>query len=538
MINAVASSRILHALLALVLAAGVALAGEPSVDQVDGLLRRAETNLASVAASLNGRATPPTGSAGKLLARRLGQALEDLTPAKEMLEQIPAGSEGRDEAAARYTAAAEEYNRLRTILTGSSAPAPTESSEGTPLNYQQKDQLSGAAFNLREVEANAQQLTDKLEELRAVEDQLSINHRVVSDLLGVVANAQRKSGFTKDTLGQLPEGGQGVADVRQRLVNADAKVSIAAEYLNGLNTALQDLINPANYPEFDADYKRLRELSIMFARPEILQTNRPLAAETFAQAEAAKEECFRIARRYARLLQQQTDQGASLEGVGNGFLRKHAEFLAEAQAQKAVLPDEIRADLQQARRYAADAVAEQKPMWFTGGIPQTMGFAEERVALLMALDPASGSTMQAEYTATQSDLRKQADALRELIIRENTMPADRFEGPDRDKAVETAVSGWKVQQKDFKVLKVRIPAEEWARETKWTYSNGTWYFSDRSRLQVRLFIADHTNPELAIDRPINVWKDHQKNDSMIGVPLRSFEDELQPSDYILRAKVN
>ncbi|MFI4892096.1 MAG: hypothetical protein ACIAQ0_01480, partial [Phycisphaerales bacterium JB058] len=103
--------------------------------------------------------------------------------------------------------------------------------------------------------------------------------------------------------------------------------------------------------------------------------------------------------------------------------------------------------------------------------------------------------------------------------------------------IETAISGWTVQQEKFDLLAVRIPAEQWARETKWTYSNGTWYFSDRSKLQVRLIVADHENPELAIDRAINVWKDHQKGDSMIGVPLRGFEDELQPNDYLLRANV-
>ena len=66
---------------------------------------------------------------------------------------------------------------------------------------------------------------------------------------------------------------------------------------------------------------------------------------------------------------------------------------------------------------------------------------------------------------------------------------------------------------------------------------GTWYFSDRSRLQVRLLVADHENPDLAIDRPINVIKDHQTGDTMIGVPLWGFDDELQPSSYMLRSKI-
>ncbi len=534
--HTVGIGRLALLLVAVMASLSVAPSALGDVEKVNGLLRRAETNLESVASSIRGRTEPPRGSAGKLLANRLQQVLDDLTPAKQLLEQIPAGTEGRDEAAARYTAAAEEYNRLRAFLTGSDAPAEP-APEGTPLNYQQEELLKNANFHVREVEGNAQQLTEATERLRAVEDQLGIDHREVIGLRGVVDNARRKSGFATDTLAQLPEDGRGVAEVRQRLVNADAKVVTAADYLNPLHAQLQDLINPANYPEFEADRKRLRELSVMFGDPMLLKTNRPMAAESLAQSEAAKAECIRIAQQYARLMQQQTDQGKTIEGVGNGFLRNHAEFMAAAEAEGQALPASIREELAQARQYAADAVAEQKPLWFTGGIPQTMSFAQDNLLLLEAIDPAAAAPLRAEIDQTQAQLKEQADSLRELIIRENRMPADRFTGDDRNKAIETAKSAWTVQQAEFDLLAVRIPSENWARETKWTYSNGTWYFSDKSKLQVRLFVADHENPELVIDRPINVWKDHQKGDSMYGTPLWGFEDALQPGDYLLRTNV-
>ena len=54
---------------------------------------------------------------------------------------------------------------------------------------------------------------------------------------------------------------------------------------------------------------------------------------------------------------------------------------------------------------------------------------------------------------------------------------------------------------------------------------------------MRLIVADKNNPELAIDRPINVKKDHQKGDTLIGVPMRSFDEELQPSEYFLRTNI-
>lgn len=531
------TTRFLHVLVAMALGLGLTATASADVAGVNSHLQRAETNLQSVAASVVNRTTPPTGSAGKLLANRLQQALDDINPAKALLEKIPAGTAGREEAAARYAAAAEEYNRLRAFLTGSDAAPPAQQTGGTRLNYQQEEVLSGARFNLREVEGGANQLTAAVEKLRPIEDQLSIDFREVAGLLGVVENAQRKSGFVKNALDKLPADGAGVPEVRQQLVNADAKVVTAADYLRPLNEKLQKLIDPAQYPEFEADQKRLRDLSSMFADPTILQHDRVLAAETYKQAEAAKAECVRISRVYARLMHQRTDQGRSIEGTGNSFLGNLEKFQAEAEAQKKALPDAIRNDLSMAMGYAAEAVAEQKPMWFTGGIPQTMGFAEERVALLSVLDEQAGQRMRVEFDRTRDQLKAQADSLRELIIRENTLPNDAYRGEDREDVVKIAQSAWKVQQKEFELLAVRIPAEQWARETSWSFSNGTWYFSDRSRLQVRLIVADHENPELVIDRPINVWKDHQKGDSMIGTPLDGFEDELQPSDYLLKSKV-
>jgi len=515
-----------------------ALAASPEITQASGLLRRAESNLQSVASSLQGRTSPPAGSAARVLASRLESSLTDLNAAKTLIDKAPAGAEGRDEVAARYASAVAEYNRLNAIMTGADpAAAPQEAPSGTPLNYQQKEQLSAAEFNIREVTGAAQRLTENTEAMRAVEDQLSINFREVKGLLAVVEDAQRKTGFARDSLAKLPTDGEGVARATQNLASAEAKVTTAATYLRDLDTKLQAVIDPANHPQFASDAARLRDLSIMFARPEMLMTERALAAETYAQAGAAMDECVTLIRRYARLIQQETDQGKMLEGVGNAFLRNHANFVAAAESQKATLPGEIRKDLQTARQHADNAVANQTPLWFTGGIPQVMGFAEEKLALLSAIDAESGAALRKELEANRAHIRQQADSLRELIIRENEMPADRFEGPDRDKAIETAISGWRVQQKEFELLKVRIPAEAWARETKWTYRNGAWHFSDRSKLQVRLLIADKANPELAIDRAINVWKDHQKGDTMIGVPLFGIEDELQPIDYLLRSKI-
>ena len=406
------------------------------------------------------------------------------------------------------------------------------------LGYPHADAFKNTLFTLRRVEGEAAAYQALADEWRPVQDQLSISHRRTGGALEALKETRRQAGFVRDGLAKLPQNGEGVAEAKERLAVCLAGCDAVDAYVRPLHGKLMELIDPARYPDFRADCKRLTDLSIAYANPELaFQQQRTRAAEAFSQATAAKEECARIARAYARLIEQETDMGKRIEGAGNGFLRNQQAFLALAQEQRGLLPGQIRADVQEIERMANDAVANQKPLWFTGGIPQQMSFAEDKLVLLEALDPASGATVRGELDALQASLVERAAALRELIVRENVPPQDRFAGADREAAIAIAKDAWAHQEPGFELLAVRIPAEAWSRETKWTYHNGTWTFSDRSSLQVRLFVADAENPELAMDRPINVRKDHLKGDTLIGVPMRSFDEELQPSEYLLRAKL-
>jgi hypothetical protein len=293
------------------------------------------------------------------------------------------------------------------------------------------------------------------------------------------------------------------------------------------------MIDPAKFPDFDDDRKRLRGISSDYSAEWVFTSDRARAAELFTQRQAAQEELVRIAKAYNRLMQQKTDMGTAIEAVGNGALRSFEAFDARILEEKKTLPKAIREHLAEAQQYGNEAVAEQKPAFFNGGIPQRMEWAEDKLSLLKVIDKENGPAVAKEYSATQSKLKKQADALKALIIKENRVSPDNYPGADRDAIIKVAKSGWAVQQKDAKILKIVIPSEAWTREKKWTYSNGTWYFSDKSRIQVQLIVADHENPKQAISRPVNIIKNHEKGDTMIGVPMRSFDEALQPREYYL-----
>ena len=544
------------------------------LNAVNSGLKRVGVNL-ELAISTAGPGTGvPKGSKAKLARMRLNSAAADLPQLRQWLAELPADQPSVQAVAADMQAIEQSITELEARLSGKgAAPSPSASQSPAPvpaaaqpkaeaesartdaappaaraaesqevsavrLDYRQEEVLKGARFNLREVEGYAEALTRLVEELSAVADQLSVDHRRVQTGLNTVAAARRKAGFTQDALATLPPDGQGVAETAQRLAAAEAKIEAAEAYLEPLQRELAALIDPANYPDFQADLKRLRELSVMYGDPMLLQTNRSQAAAVLAEASAAKQEVVRMASKYRRLMEQQTEEGKRIEGAGNSFLQKQNQFLAAADQQKQTLPQQIRADLAEADAIANEAVAERKPLFFTGGIPQLMGFAEDKLALYKVLDPAGAGALEQEMAQLQASLAEREKSLGELIIQQNPLPADRYTGADRDKILAVAVDAWKHQEPEFTLLASRIPSEAWARETMWQYSNGTWYYVDRSKLQVVLLVADPKDAKLAVMRPVNIWMNHQKGDSLIGTPLYSADDALQPSAYLLRNKIN
>ena len=321
------------------------------------------------------------------------------------------------------------------------------------------------------------------------------------------------------------------------MVDAKAGIEGTAAYFQPLHAKLADLINPANYPNFQADVSRVRSLSQSYRNVEgLFSQNRKDAATAFQQSEASLAEVQRIAGVYTRLIEQDTDMGRSIKGGATDFLQKRKAFLDAAAAAVKSLPGEIRADAIEVKQVADEAVANQKPMWFTGGIPQQLGWIDEKLELLTALDSEGSVTVAAEVKALKEGLAAQADSLKALIIRDNQLPGDNYAGADRDALIALAKETWKKEEPDFELLAVHIPSDTWKRNTRWTHSGSSWYFVDSSSIQVRLFVADKENPEQAISRPINIAKDHTQGDKLFGGVFRTIEEKLQPHEYYLRSK--
>jgi len=531
------------------------------VNQVTSLLTRAEANLQLVDSSVGHLTAPPKGSAAKLNRVRLDQARVDLEAAGKLVAGLK-NDAGVAEAKARFAADETLYKKLDGILTGlpptpapQPAPNPAPAPEPVPdkdkpvtpaptapptvkLGYPHADNFKSAVFNLERVEREAEHLTKLMAELRPVADQLSLDHRVTNSALSKAAETRRQAGFVRDGLTKIPANGEGVAEAWQRLADANAIVANAAAYFEPLQAQLMALIDPARYPELGRDLERVRELGRAFGDPVALfQTRRAAAIEVYTQRDAAFAERQRIATAYNRLIEQKTEHGNSVQSACTHFDGQLQAFMTLATAQRTALPAELQHDLAQVDRMGDEAVADQKPMWFTGGIPEQLATIDEKLALYAALDPEGSAVSAQAVESMRRRLAERAKSLEALIILENPLPNDRYAGADRDAAIAVAVDAWGFQEQGFELLAARIPGESWSRETKWAYSNGTWYFVDVSSLQVQLIVADKANAAQAIVRPINLRKDHQKGAKLIGLPMRSFDEALQPNEYLLRSKI-
>ena len=520
--------------------------------QAEGYLKKLETNLDLAISSVPAGTDKPTGSKARLAKMRLDQAKAYIAPAEESLADLPADDASVQTARARLDAAKARAQVFDDRLAGKTAAPAPKPEEGAPaakpkpaetkpasatvrMGYQQVDQLKGASFNLNQVDGYNKSLYALVNEIQGVENKDTVNHRKLVKAMNTISEAKRKAGFAADSITPLPANGEGVAEETARLEAARATTKGAEDYLAPIHNRLQQVINPANYPSFRADLERIRGLSSMFGSTYMFQNDRQGAGEVYKQSDAAREEMIRIARAYQLLMIQQTEQGKQIEGAGNAMLSSQNKFMALAEEEKQTIPAQIREHLAEANQYADQAVSEKKPLFFTGGIPQRIEWADDKFALYEVLDPEGAPALGAEIDQFKANIDKRRQALTDLIIEQNRLPQDRYAGADKKALIKKATDRWLELQPKAKILKVVMPIEKWKRSPKWTYSNGTWYFSDTSKLQVRVIVRH--DKKLAVMRPVNLWIDHTSQDALTATSLYSLEDELQPNEFVLLTNI-
>lgn len=494
-----------------------------------GELRQAQTNIKLAQDTAGGGTAPLRGSKAKLTMVRLGSAKGPLARAKGYLDKLPADHSDVKVVQEQYNALQAVADQLEARATGKApgaAPAPA-STGGTKLDYRQEESLKNARFSLRDLKGRTAALQQLTTQFKSVANADLIDFREVQRGINTIEVADRRVGETRDWLGKLPEDGAGVAATAAELKAAVSSLEASRSYLVPLQQRLTKLLDPAQYPSLRADLDRLLELSRMYNQPQVFMTDRRRAADLVREIAAAAEERKRIVDAYGLLIHQQTDAGKRFAGGARGFDQNMQAFVAAADQERQTLPQKLRDQLAEVRKLAGQAVAEEKPLFFTGGIPQQLGFAEEMLVLCQVLDERTAATLASEMQQLKTDLRNAQKSLRASIIASNKLPADVYKGDDRATLEKKAADTWKKVAPEAEVLMVRLPNETWKREVLWRNQTGSWYKIDRSRMQAQVIVKH--DDKLAEIRPINLWIDHLSQNALTGTRFHEKDEELQPS---------
>ena len=527
---------------------------EALLGKAENEIKNAEYDLKAARDSAGTAANPAKGSRAKLTTMRLDSAQKRLDQAAVYLKELPAEDASVSAVQGRHTAAAAGVAQVRAIINPGAPAQPKAPAESSPsdskasdkpaspaaptapkLDYKQEELLKNARWYVRETSGYTARVSEIIARIDG--DGPKPVHSEIRDGLATVQTAKTKHALAADYITQLPAGHPQVQPVADQVTQAAALIGAQESRLRAVDTELAKLTGMEHYPNYDADFKLMQDLAGRYRSFESTVQQPELMAQVVQEDGQVLAEITRIAKTYVPLVEQKTDAGEQMERIFNHFQSSRNQFAAELVEYKKGLPAAFEADLKEAMDLADQGVAEQKPMFFGehSGIEQRFGWAETKLLVLRAFGEEEAKPYVDRLEEVRAQIRERAKSLEAKIIAENTLPNDAYTGGDRDELVAHATKAWAEQQADAQVLTARIPSQAWSRDTRWEWSNGAFYKIDASKVQVQLIIQH--DDKLAVIRPVNLYKNHLKGDTVNAYPMDTIDEQLQPRRYLMLEKV-
>lgn len=539
--------------------------------QAQTALKNAGADLDAARSSAGTAANPAKGSRVKLTKMRLDSARQRLDQAAEALGGLPAEDEAVVAAQARYNEVLAGVEQVEAIINPPAAPEPApeapsdkaekdkpapsepakaeDAKEEGPapepaapaqpapakLHYTQEKLVKDANWYVRETNSYA----DKAAKVVAALDAEGPKpvHSEVRQALEAVKTGLTKHALAVGYIEQLPADHPQVKPTADAVKQAGDRIGALGSRLEAADAELDKLTNMVHYPNYQQDYallgdfaRRYYDFNMAMQQPEAL-------AHVIKEDGQVMSEVQRIAKTYLPLVEQRTAEGDKLESLFNHFQQKRNQFAAQLIEYKKNLPAAFESDIQEGLSLAQQGVNEQKPMFFgkDSGIEQRFGWAEQKLLVFKAFGEEEAKPYVDRLAEARKQVNQMAKALEGKIIQENTLPPNRYQGADRAELVELAKEAWAKQQPDAEVLTACIPSQAWERSTRWEWFSGAFHKVDKSHVQVQLIVKH--DDKLAVIRPVNLYKNHLKGDSINAWPMDAVEDELIPQRYLLLEKV-
>ena len=281
--------------------------------------------------------------------------------------------------------------------------------------------------------------------------------------------------------------------------------------------AVPSAVLAADDKALEQDLEKLTAWAKTYGDSRLMEEDPAKLAEAVAEAPHVRDDVTRIAARWEpkgkdRAAQQVKFKLDHFDRNMKSFDDRIARFKQEG-------PERITKQLDEAEKMADEAVAEKKPLYFTGGVPQRIAWADGNVNVLAAIDAEAAKPLQDRLAKVKSAMPAKESALKNEIIAANEVPKDNYRGPDKQQLIDRATAAWKEKHPDDQILAVRIPGNDWKRDTRWQWSRGNKAFEkiDRSKLQSQLLIKRASDPKLAEVHVVDLYKDHLSGDALSAV---------------------
>jgi hypothetical protein len=311
----------------------------------------------------------------------------------------------------------------------------------------------------------------------------------------------------------------------------------AASLVIGLSCAVVRAAAPDD-KQLQQDMEKLQSFNKTYGDSQLLNEEPQKLTDVVGQADKVKEEAKAIEAGWnARMNDRDDREALKIRRQLDLFQRQIGFYDNRIDRFKQDAPTQVGNHLDEAEKMSDEAVSDKKPLFFTGGIPQRMKWADEKLTVLAVIDPDTAKPLRERYEKLKADLPGKEAQLQQEIIAANELPQDNYSESDRKDVVKLLTDTWIGKHADDKVLAVRIPGRQWKRDTRWTWRSSSKAFekTDRSHLQGQVIVVSSEDPKIAIVHPVDLYKDHLSNDAVNAVPWSDKDVTVQ--DMLLVEKV-
>ncbi len=384
---------------------------------------------------------------------------------------------------------------------------------GEDLTSEQQRQLKDAEYYLKQVERELPEISQTARTYST-----SIAGVSQNDLLNALNKINWTGGKLNNVLTRLPElppEHPEVVQLRNRVKELAATLLEAETQLNAAREKLAGVIDPARWPDLEHDLVELEGLSLMIANPDILTSDLEKANLVCQQLPQAIIYVNALRKKYAALLTQPVLPGRSFQVALAEFDQRLAVFREASKLQQAALPGLIQQDLDNAQAQANRAVAEKNARLFSGSVPQFLGWATEKLALLDTLSrdyPEPAQMARKNFETVTAAIAGMQQGLDQDIIAAHVPPADSYIGPDKKELTTLVTEAWKKTYPTDEIIGVRWTTKAWDRDTHWAWQGNKWYKVDASELRASVIVK--TDDDIATVFYAYCVKDHLQGDAI------------------------